>query len=332
MKAIVAILAVPAFFLLLPTADGAAVKSVPGRAGKVVIHVSGRFVEGDTEAFMSAFNKAKEAGRPVENVFLNSSGGSLAEGARLATAIKFGRLATMVPDGAMCASACFLAFAAGEPRFAAPTALIGVHKAAEKHGRETKSSAVATALMAQMAKELGVPSSIVGRMVATPPNQIAWLDASDLRAMNVKRDVRDTGAFARPSSPSSGSERASSAAASLSAASTGPGHERQSWNDFLDKAIALSAEQNQGAPAMVRSCTAESKVCALGVTYLLEDGRRALVTVMQDQSGVIIRREVCKSNSTNDYRDCADWDSGAQYRDFKTEDGHWVQGVSTMQH
>jgi hypothetical protein len=82
---------------------------------------------------------------------------------------------------------------------------------------------------------------------------------------------------------------------------------------------------------MIRSCTAESKVCALGVTYLQEDGRQALVTVLQDQNGAITRREICRTSSTNDYRDCTDWDSGAQYRDFKSEDGHWVPGVSSMQ-
>jgi hypothetical protein len=91
-----------------------------------------------------------------------------------------------VLSGAVCASACFLAFAAGEQKFAGEGALIGVHKAADKGGVETKQSSAATVLMAQFTKELGVPSSIIARMVATPPAQVVWLDQRDLHSMGVR--------------------------------------------------------------------------------------------------------------------------------------------------
>jgi hypothetical protein len=50
------------------------------------------------------------------------------------------RPATRVEDGAVCASACFLLFAAGEPRTAHPNSFIDVHKAADNDDRETYKS------------------------------------------------------------------------------------------------------------------------------------------------------------------------------------------------
>jgi hypothetical protein len=34
-------------------------------------------------------------------------------------------------------------------------------------------------------KAAGVPNAVIGKMVSTPPRQIAWLDNADLAAMNV---------------------------------------------------------------------------------------------------------------------------------------------------
>jgi hypothetical protein len=68
-------------------------------------------------------------------------------------------------DGAVCASACFLLFAAGEPRTAHPNSFIGVHKAADNDGRETYKSREATRAM--VAQQLGVPSTIADKMGRT---------------------------------------------------------------------------------------------------------------------------------------------------------------------
>ena len=65
--------------------------------------------------------------------------------ALIAGIIKDLRLATRVEDGAVCASACFLLFAAGEPRTAHPNSFIDVHKAADNDDRETYKSREATA-------------------------------------------------------------------------------------------------------------------------------------------------------------------------------------------
>ena len=59
----------------------------------------------------------------------------------------------------MCASACFLLFAAGEPRTAHPNSFIDVHKAADNDDRETYKSREATRAMVEFARQLGVPRS-----------------------------------------------------------------------------------------------------------------------------------------------------------------------------
>ena len=93
------------------------------------------------------------------------------------------RLATRVEDGAVCASACFLLFAAGEPRTAHPNSFIGVHKAADNDGRETSKSREATRAMVEFARQLGVSSTILDKMGRTPSDSLEWLSARDLRSM-----------------------------------------------------------------------------------------------------------------------------------------------------
>jgi len=65
-------------------------------------------------------------------------------------------------------------------KFASYTASVGVHAATDSVGRE---SGDATASMARIVKELGVPEGIVGKMVVTRPDDMVWLGPDDLRSM-----------------------------------------------------------------------------------------------------------------------------------------------------
>jgi hypothetical protein len=304
------------------------IKTLPGREGRVVIQILGRIELGDADLFITTVKRTNAAGKAIENVQLNSTGGRLVEGAKLAGAIKVGRFSTSVGPGAVCASACFLAFAAGEPKFAGDGALIGVHKASDQGGRETALSDTATLSMARFARELGVPSPIIGRMVSTPPRQIVWLDTQDLRSMGVKivRNLDQARNVAAEKPPAQQLPGESTSLASLNSqpkATTS----NYSWNAFIDKAIAISAEQNQGSAAISRLCKPESRECIMTVAYLLEDGRRGLATVIQDATGNVTRREVCESNVSNDARECIDWDTGGKSHDMKNTKGDWVQIV-----
>jgi len=164
-------------------ANAAALLEETLRNGHVVLHLAGRIDSKDAASFGAAVGKLIAAGKRIDVVSLNSNGGQLGEGALIAGAIKAWRLATRVEDGAVCASACFLAFAAGEPRTAHPNAYIGVHQAADNNGRETYKSREATRAMVEFARQLGVSSTITDKMGRTPSDSLEWLSARDLRSM-----------------------------------------------------------------------------------------------------------------------------------------------------
>jgi hypothetical protein len=149
-------------------AASADIKSASGKDGRVTILITGEIVPGDADAFSATVKQANDAGKFVANIRLNSEGGNLLEGVKLADAVSFGKISTNVGKNATCASACFLIFAAGNTKFASYDARIGVHGASDEHGNETVQSGAATVSMARVAKELGVPSAIIGRMVVTP--------------------------------------------------------------------------------------------------------------------------------------------------------------------
>jgi hypothetical protein len=301
---------IAAAFCWAAPASPAIIKSVPGKHGGVIITLSGPITAGDSDTLNNEIQQANAAGKSIENVQLNSGGGRLIEGVKLAAAIREAKISTTVDQGAVCASACFLIFAAGDPKFVSDGARIGVHKASEKDGRETMSSGVATESMAHFARELGVPSSIVRRMVRTPPKQVVWLDSQDLKAMGVSmagvpmqtKQVATTGLSVQQASTSA----------------TG-------WNEFIDKVSKVSADQNDGKPILSRLCQPDHDNCILGLEYLLPDGRKGLAVVIQDVKGKTLRREVCEFNSSSDVRNCIDWDSGAKHRDAKNTNGDWVQ-------
>jgi hypothetical protein len=132
------------------------------------LHLTGRIDSKDAASFAAAVDKLTAAGKRIDVVSLNSTGGQLGEGAVIAAVIKTSRLATRVEDGALCASACFLAFAAGEPRTAHPNAYIGVHRAADNDGRDTYKSREPTRAMVEFARQLGVSSDDHQRSRSSP--------------------------------------------------------------------------------------------------------------------------------------------------------------------
>jgi|tagenome__1003787_1003787.scaffolds.fasta_scaffold20979326_3 hypothetical protein len=166
-------------------AAAAEIKSLNSlKNGGVEISISGDIKPGDADVLKARIKAANDAGQLVTSLRLNSDGGNLLEGVLLAAVVRFAKMSTNVGRGETCASACFLIFAAGEEKYANYSARIGVHAASDI---AVHSSRDATATMASVAKELGVPSSIIGRMVATPPGTVVWLSSADLQSMDVRR-------------------------------------------------------------------------------------------------------------------------------------------------
>jgi hypothetical protein len=89
-------------------ANAADITSTVSKEGKVIISIAGGIAEGDADKLRAIIKSANDSGRFVSGVRLNSPGGNVAEGSNLAEIIRFGKIATVVANGATCASANYL--------------------------------------------------------------------------------------------------------------------------------------------------------------------------------------------------------------------------------
>jgi len=75
-------------------ASSAIVKTNPGTDRRVVIHISGQIELGDADVFVDALKQAIAAGKLIQTVQLNSGGGKLGEGAKLAAMIRLAKISS----------------------------------------------------------------------------------------------------------------------------------------------------------------------------------------------------------------------------------------------
>lgn len=159
-----------------------AIGADPLHGGQIQLLPGGREVEirGQLEAGIAArLLRVLKAHPGVRFVHLNSPGGWVTEGARLAQVIHARRLGTYTATG--CYSACVLAFAAGSPRVLNPDARLGLHSTS---GRD------ADPLIAMYGNELyqkvllryGVSPALVAWSTSTPANGLWMPDPQQLLA------------------------------------------------------------------------------------------------------------------------------------------------------
>ena len=317
----------------------AEIKSLSGKDGRVLLLITGEIVPGDSDTFVAAVKQANAAGKLVPNVRLNSDGGNLLEGVKLADAVRFGKISTNVGKNARCASACFLVFAAGQTKYASYGAQIGVHGASDQSGAETVSSEAATVSMAKIAKDLGVPPAIIGRMVVTPPSEMVWLTPQDLQSMGVTMvgkpaQTAQTGPMADlQQTPSSGAPTSilpPGTYATIPQTGGPPGVTGRppgvmAWEQMVDLAMQRSSSQNNGKPLLTRFCQPEERICIIGLTFINNEGRVSFLKTVENANGKIIAREACTLNEFKDVRTCLDWDSGSSRRDMQNSKGDWIK-------
>jgi hypothetical protein len=169
--------------------------------GNVVVTVSGEITYGDSDAVVQSIKTANNHGRRVSALRLNSGGGRVVEGLKLAKVVREAHLATVVTRGSMCASACFIPFIASHEKWKSTNAGVGVHGASNEYGQETDGSQVLTILMARLVKAFGASDSIVGKMVTTPPSNMVWLSDNDLEQVGVRITGRANYQTSRLSNP-----------------------------------------------------------------------------------------------------------------------------------
>jgi hypothetical protein len=146
----------------------------------IVLRLRGHVTAGDYRRLKSAFQNGSVVGLDIR-----SDGGSLEAGLDIAHVVRERGLAVYASK--KCNSVCaFILFAAKE-RYIGRRGKIGVHSVSNDRGKEDGDSVRVTVQVSRLLVRLGVPHSIIGKIVATPPAKITYLDNRDLAELNVHR-------------------------------------------------------------------------------------------------------------------------------------------------
>jgi hypothetical protein len=149
-----------------------------------IFYLSGEILPGDNEKLQKLLADVPPESSTVLHV--NSVGGSVLESFRLAETMRQHKMDVTMTWSSVCYSACFTLIAAAR-RFATTTiSRIGVHGARSASGDPLDSVTIA---MIREYQAMGVPPSILGKMAATPSNEIALLDVDELSKMRKVADV-----------------------------------------------------------------------------------------------------------------------------------------------
>jgi hypothetical protein len=175
------------------SASAAQLTATLSKDDRTIVVLNGELAPGDASRLKDMLKASSAAGKPISAVRLNSSGGSLAEGVRLAGVIQRAnaqgaKITTVIASGAKCIGACFLPFIAGSQKYVSATATVGVPGAAEKPEHEPKGNTPAivrseTPAIVREVQKLGLLDAIVTKMLTTPEDDVLRLTLDDLRAM-----------------------------------------------------------------------------------------------------------------------------------------------------
>jgi hypothetical protein len=121
----------------------------------------------------------------VVGLEIRSGGGSLEDGFEIARVVRDKGL--VVYASKECDSVCAFIFFAAKERYIGRGCKIGVHSVSNQRGKEDADTARSTVKMSRLLAGLGVPHSIIGKIVATPPAKITFLNNRELAGLNVRR-------------------------------------------------------------------------------------------------------------------------------------------------
>jgi len=159
-------------------------KSIGDHANQAIV-VSGDLLYSDISMFKSIADKAADG----TLVLLSSPGGDLLSGIQIGREIKRRHFITGVID--VCASACALAWLAGETRSFAADAKVGFH-VAYYEGVEKRESGMGNALVGLYVGELGFKDNVVKYITSAPPDNIQWITPRDASLLGIDVTVIDT--------------------------------------------------------------------------------------------------------------------------------------------
>jgi hypothetical protein len=147
---------------------------------EVVLRLRGSVTDVDYRRLKNVLQDSSVVGLEIR-----SDGGSLEAGMDIARVVRDRGL--VVYASKECDSVCALIFFAAKERFMGRGCKIGVHSVSNDRGKEDADSARITVQMSRLLVGLGVPHSVIGKIVTTPPTKITFLDNRDLAGLNVHR-------------------------------------------------------------------------------------------------------------------------------------------------
>src|SRR2546421_3894323 len=146
----------------------------------VVLRLRGDVTAGDYRRLKTILQNGAVVGLEIR-----SGGGSLEEGLDIARVVRDKGL--VVYASRECDSVCAFIFFAAKERYIGRRCKIGVHSVSNNRGTEDGDSVRTTVHTSRLLVGLGVPHSVIGKLVATPPTRITYLDNRELVELNVHR-------------------------------------------------------------------------------------------------------------------------------------------------
>ncbi|UVF22283.1 hypothetical protein HPT29_026755 (plasmid) [Microvirga terrae] len=162
-----------------PSAQAAEIKVIPEK-DIAIVSVEGEFNLRDEDVFTEKVLRLKDA-----IVMFDSIGGNLIAGIEIGKAIRLKGFSTLVPDDALCASACALAWLGGKTRWAGPEARIAFHAAWKlENGRKTEAG-TGNALVGAYLQSLGLSQDAIVFFTSAPPDGAEMLSFQKAELLGV---------------------------------------------------------------------------------------------------------------------------------------------------
>ncbi len=181
-------------------------QQLDGPNAQLVIHLSGPIAGGDAEQIKEIFLNSGLASNDDHAdlvLSLDSPGGSFAEALNIARVLNANGIGTYVDDGASCLSACAVAFMAGanidtqitvRDRTLHPRARLGFHAPslavpdtgdvpARQLGEAFAVALSSIAGILEAEQYLGMSRSLIGKMIATPPDSMFYVTTTGMAGM-----------------------------------------------------------------------------------------------------------------------------------------------------
>jgi hypothetical protein len=149
---------------------------LPGGSGAAIL-LSGIIAPGDEAAF-----HALAATMPSAIVLTTGPGGSVGAALAIGGEIRARGWATLVPEGATCASACSMIWLAGARRMLAEGGRIGFHAMSIRQNGFAVETHRPDVDLRRWLTELGYSDDTTATIVNTPSRLVHWLDRLELQA------------------------------------------------------------------------------------------------------------------------------------------------------